>query len=74
MAAPARRAIDPTDPANMTPEARLTEVAVILAEGILRLRRRAAILSCDPPTAITSESARNCLADAAEMRLHEQRG
>ena len=34
--------IDPTDPANMTPEERLTEIAAIRAEGVLRLRRRQA--------------------------------
>jgi hypothetical protein len=33
---------DPTDPANMTPDERLAEVAAIFAEGILRLRRGAA--------------------------------
>ena len=30
---------DPTDPANMTPEERVAEVAAILADGVLRLRR-----------------------------------
>ena len=31
---------DPTDPANMTPEERLAEVAAIFAEGVLRVHRR----------------------------------
>jgi len=30
---------DPTDPEDMSPEDRLAEVAAILAEGVLRLRR-----------------------------------
>ena len=34
---------DSTHPANMTPEERLAEVAAILAEGVLRLRRRSAV-------------------------------
>ncbi len=34
---------DPTDPANMSSDDRLAEVAAILAEGVRRLRRRAAI-------------------------------
>jgi len=34
---------DPTDPAYMYPEERLTELAAILAAGVLRLHRRAAI-------------------------------
>ena len=34
---------DPTDPQNMPPEDRLSEVAEILARGVLRLRRRAAL-------------------------------
>ena len=34
---------DPTDPAYMTPEERVRELAAILAAGVLRLHRRAAI-------------------------------
>jgi hypothetical protein len=40
------RCNDPTDPAQMTPEERLAEVAAILGAGILRLYRRQAL----PPT------------------------
>jgi hypothetical protein len=36
---------DPTDPIHMTPEQRVSELAALLAEGILRLRQRAALTS-----------------------------
>jgi len=51
---------DPTDPAYMTPEERLTESAAILAAGVLRLHRRAAI-PVSPDAQIPSDSSRNCL-------------
>jgi len=35
--------IDPTDPANLSPAERVAEIAAILAEGVERLRHRAAI-------------------------------
>ena len=31
---------DPTDPAHMTPQKRLAEVAAVLAAGVLRMRER----------------------------------
>lgn len=31
---------DPTDPAHLSPEERIAEVAAILAEGVFRLRRQ----------------------------------
>jgi len=34
---------DPTNPANMSPEERVAEIAAILAEGALRLRAQAAV-------------------------------
>jgi hypothetical protein len=34
---------DPTDPAHLTADQRLAELAAILAEGVLRLRARAAL-------------------------------
>ena len=34
---------DPTDPQHMSPDDRRAEVAEILARGVLRLRRRAAL-------------------------------
>jgi hypothetical protein len=68
---------DPTDPVNMTPEERLTEVAAIFAEGVLRLRHRGAIP--DPKLAVihpveSVESAANGLEVPSETRLHGQRG
>ena len=39
--------IDPTDPANMSPEECLAEVATVLAEGVLRLLRRQATAVLD---------------------------
>ena len=68
---------DPSDPANMTPEERLAEVAAILGEGVLRLSRRAAtpaaagdVSAYQPP----SESGPNGLDECAETRLHGHRG
>lgn len=41
---------DPTDPAHMTAEQRVAEVAAILAEGVARLHRRAAApAAVNPP-------------------------
>ena len=78
---------DPTNPANMSPEERVAEIAAILAEGELRLRAQAAVAAIpgDPalPAAVPAgaaapeippESGRNCLEAGAEKRLHEHRG
>lgn len=68
---------DPTDPANMTPEERVTEVAAILAEGVLRLRRRAAVPTVPgdvPAVKIPPESGQNSLEECGETRLHGHRG
>ena len=68
---------DPTDPANMTPEERVAEVAAILAEGVLRLRRRAAVPAVPgdvPAVKIPLESGQNGLDEGAETRLHGHRG
>jgi len=68
---------DPTDPANMTPEERVAEVAAILAEGVLRLRRRAAVPAVPgdvPAVRISPESARNSLEEGGKTRLHGHRG
>jgi hypothetical protein len=64
---------DPTDPANMTAQERLTELAAILAEGARSLRARAAL---PPPHLLTHsppESCPNGLDERAETRLHGQR-
>jgi hypothetical protein len=68
---------DPTDPANMTPDERLTEVASILAEGVLRLRRRQAVSAPDSPRIHAVESGESGgigLEVSPETRLHGQRG
>lgn len=65
---------DPSDPANMTPEERITEVAAILGEGVLRLRRRAAVPGVMPPLGNPLESGQNGLDECAETRLHGHRG
>ena len=68
---------DPTNPANMTPEERLAEVAAILAEGVLRLRRRQAVAAPEAPLihhVESEESAGNGLEVPSETRLHGQRG
>ncbi len=65
---------DPTDPANMTPEQRLAEVAAILAAGVLRLHRRAAI-PAPPDAPVNSEnSAQKSLDCFRETRLSGPRG
>ena len=65
---------DPSDPANMTPEERLAEVATILGQGVLRLRRRAAVPADIPHPSNPSESEQNGLDECAETRLHGHRG
>ncbi len=65
---------DPTDPANMTPDERVAEVAAILAEGVLRLRRRAAVPGNVPANNIPLESRQIGLDAGAETRLHGHRG
>ncbi len=61
---------DPTDPANMSPQERLAEVAAILAEGLLRLHRRAAISAPKIP----SDSDQNCLDAGADIGPDGQGG
>ena len=65
---------DPSDPANMTPEERLAEVAAILGEGVLRLRRRGAVPEEVPPARNPLESEQTGLDECAETRLHGHRG
>jgi hypothetical protein len=68
---------DPTDPANMTPEERVAEVAAILAEGVLRLRRRAAVPAVPgdvSPVKNPLESGQNGLDDCAGTSPHGHRG
>ena len=51
--------LDPTDPADMTADARMDEVASILARGILRLHGR--VLPDNPDIENLPDSSRTCL-------------
>ncbi|MCC7409670.1 MAG: hypothetical protein IT442_16515 [Phycisphaeraceae bacterium] len=66
--------IDPTDPAHMTAEERVEELAAILAAGVLRLHRRAVVITSASPPGIVSDSSQFGLDPCAETRLHGQRG
>lgn len=57
---------DPTDPADMTPEQRLDEVASILARGILRLHGRTPAHAA--PAENLPESSTTCLELSAPSR------
>jgi len=68
---------DPTNPANMTPEERLAEVADILATGVLRLRSRSALAGQAAPfpgheTSVESEQ--TGLDDCGKTSPHGPRG
>ena len=68
---------DPTSPANMTPDERLAEVAAILAEGVLRLRRRSAVPAVPgdvSPIKNPLESGQNGLDECAGTSPHGHRG
>ena len=65
------------DPAAMTDDERLHEVAGIIAAGILRLRARAALPTCPAQHAApkdSRESDRNCLEVPAETVLSVHTG
>ena len=63
--------IDCTDPANLTSEERMAEIAAILALGVLRLRARVALPpKSSPAVTAAPESDGNCLADAPETSVH----
>lgn len=64
---------DPSDPANMTSEERVAEVAAILGAGVLRLRRRAAVPADIPHASNPLESEQKGLDECAEARLHGHR-
>jgi hypothetical protein len=64
---------DPTNPANLTPEQRVDEIAAILATGVLRLHRRAALPTASSPSQNPSDSALSGLDDSPETRLHGQK-
>jgi hypothetical protein len=58
--------LDPTDPANMTPDERLDEVASIFARGILRLHGR--VPPDQSPEQRAEESSPTCLDLSAPPR------
>jgi hypothetical protein len=58
----------------LTPDERLSEVAAILAAGILRLHARAALAGADAARKETSDSPASCLDVSAETALSVQRG
>lgn len=68
---------NPSDPANMTAEQRVAEVAAILAEGLLRLRRSgvtfATSVSAEAPQ-ISLESGEIGLELSPDLRLHGHGG
>lgn len=66
------RSID--DPALLTPDQRRTEVASILAAGILRLHTRAALPADDPALGIAAESSRPGLEVPGETVLSVHNG
>ena len=65
---------DPTDPALLTPDQRLTEVTAILARGALRLCASPAIAGADSDAQNYRDSSKCRLAISAKKRLHVQRG
>src|SRR4029079_2685648 len=65
---------DPTDPALLSPDQRLAEIASILAEGVLRLRARSALASAIGPALPASDSPRIRLDDCGQTRPHGPTG
>ena len=65
---------DPTDPAHLTPDQRLAEIASILAEGLLRLRARSALASPIGPASPASDSPPIRLDDCGQSRPHGPTG
>jgi hypothetical protein len=74
MAATDRPHPDPFHSCNMTPEARLDELASILAEGLLRLRERSALMTPNSTVPPGADSERDGLEVSAETPLHGRRG
>lgn len=61
------------DPDQMSPQQRNDEIAAILAEGVLRLRRRAH-LAPDSLHQIDVDSGQNCLEVSRDTPLHGANG
>jgi hypothetical protein len=64
---------DPTDPAAQLVDERVTELAALLAAGILRLRRRCALPAADSGPN-SAQSQQNQLDVCPHLRTHGQRG
>jgi len=62
------------DPSYLTPDERLSEVASILAAGVLRLRARSALPGDDPAPEILPESWPTCLEVPAKTVLSVHTG
>lgn len=62
------------DPAQMTAEERVAEVAAILAAGALRTRRDVADPSMKKMVILAADSFLNSLADGEETSVHGQGG
>ena len=60
---------DPTDPAELTEDQRLDEVAALLATGVRRLLAQRA----SHPVSLPSESDQNGLEVSADLSLHVSR-
>ena len=58
-----------TSPADLTPEERRTQVAALLARGVLRLRKRR-LLAADPIQADAQQSSPNSLELSPKLRLN----
>lgn len=64
---------DPNDPADLSPQERLAEIASILAQGVFRLRRQG--ISTQNPVPISDpESSQDGLEVPVESRPDGQRG
>ena len=64
---------DPNDPADMSPQERLTEIASILAQGVFRVRRQG-FSTPNPAPNPDPESSQNGLEVPDESRPDGQRG
>lgn len=65
---------DPTDPANLSPQERLAELAGILAGAINRLRKRSALTATVSPQTPLPKSDENQLDVSARKSVHGQCG
>lgn len=62
--------LDPTDPASMTAEERMEEIASIFAHGLSRLKSRSALPTPPAPTAGEADSTKNGLDVCDQKSVH----